>query len=106
MTEEAGKIATAEAIFKYPLCQFILDNSNLNEEAAEIMAGEIISEVQGKCTNDSLKYSALKRLQCFPTSEERQVIASLRRIGWGEVTVKVKDGKIVLVSENKTIKVG
>jgi hypothetical protein len=39
-----------------------------------------------------------------PTKEERQVIASLRRIGWGEVTVKVKDGKIVLVSENKTIK--
>lgn len=43
-------------------------------------------------------------LQYPPTKTEQQVIASLRRIGYGELVVKVKDGKIVLVSENKTIK--
>lgn len=36
------------------------------------------------------------------TPEEEKIIAKVRKIGYGEVTVKVKDGKPVLVTESKT----
>ena|GEM_PF-877079 len=38
------------------------------------------------------------------SSEEQQVLALMRRIGYGEVRVVIKDSAIVLIEEKKTFK--
>jgi len=39
-----------------------------------------------------------------PTKQEQQVIALIRKTEYGEVTVKIQAGRIVLVEEKRTTK--
>lgn len=38
------------------------------------------------------------------TKEEKQILTIIRKTGYGEVSIKVRDGKPVLATESKTTK--
>lgn len=56
------------------------------------------------CMENDAKTTEDTAMQDTLTKEEKQILTIIRKTGYGEVSIKVRDGKPVLATESKTTK--